>query len=214
MHVKICGITNVEDARQAARCGADFVGLVLATSARRVTVDAARDVAAAVPAATQPVLLFRDAPLDDVLAALKTTGCAWVQLHGHEPVKYLAELPRRRPGIHLIRAWEVASLRAGDELADYLRQAGTAGARIDVIILDAPKGGPHPGYERLGDISLQYRERPPEIWCAGGLTPSNLATAVGSGRYDGVDVASGVESQPGIKDHAALRRFVAAAKRL
>lgn len=211
MHVKICGITNVDDAREAARCGADFVGLILAASRRQITVDVAKDVVVAVPE-TRPVLLFRDAPLDNVLAALEATDCAWVQLHGHEPATYLGELVRRRPGLHLIRAWEVALPDDGDKLAGYLREAEKASIRIDAVILDAPKGGPHPGYERLGDISIRCYPRPPEVWCAGGLTPANLATAVKTGRYDGVDVASGVESQPGIKDHAALRQFIAAAK--
>lgn len=214
MHVKICGITSVHDARQAAYCGADFVGLILAPSSRRVTVDIARDVAAALPAATQPVVLFRDAPLEDVLSALELTGCAWVQLHGREPVTYLAELARHRVGVHLIRAWEITSPTAGDELVNYLREAAAAGVRIDAVILDAPKGGPHPGFERLGDISLGCRPRPPEVWCAGGLSPANLVMAVATGQYDGVDVARGVESQPGIKDYAALEQFVTTAKRL
>ena len=85
---------------------------------------------------------------------------------------------------------------------------------IDVVLLDAPKGGPHPGYERLGDISHRLRNRPPAVWCAGRLTADNLATVVASGRYDGVDVARGVESRPGVKDPAVLQRFLQIAKRL
>ena len=214
MHVKICGITNPDDAREAARYGADFVGLILAPSARRVTLEAAQDVLSILPREVEPILLFRDAPQDEVLAALEVTDCGWVQLHGCEPVSYLGQLARRRGGLRIIKAWEVSAPRDGDDLADYLRQAGGAGVRIDVVILDTPKGGPHPGYERLADIARRLRDRPPQIWCAGGLTPANVAAAVESGQYDGVDEAGGVESRPGIKDRAALRQFIETAKRL
>ena len=214
MRVKICGITRPEDAREAAHCGADFIGLIRAPSARRVTVATARQVIAALPEHVQPVLLFRDAPLDEVTAAVDATGGDWVQLHGREPVAYLAELAARRPALRLIRAWEVTAEQADDDLAAYLQQAGAVNLRIDVVILDAPKGGAHPGYERLARISRRCRQRPPEIWCAGGLTPKNVAAAIAQGRYDGVDVASGVESSPGIKDHAALRAFIETARQL
>ena len=214
MRVKICGITNVDDARAAARAGADFIGLIRAPSVRQVSVERVRQIIAVLPTTTQPVLLFRDAPVEDVLAALEDTGCTWVQLHGREPVSYLHELLTRRPPTRLIRAWEVAGARAGAELTEYLRQAGERAVSIDMVILDAPKGGPHPGYDCLGDVSRQMPESPPEIWCAGGLTPANLTAAVAGGRYAGVDVASGIEARPGQKDHTALRQFIATAKRL
>ncbi|MCK4343235.1 MAG: phosphoribosylanthranilate isomerase [Phycisphaerae bacterium] len=212
MRVKICGITNPDDALAAAQFGADFIGLILAPSARRVTVESARRVRDVLPPAAQPVLLFRNAPLDEVHEVLAATGCEWVQLHGGESPSYLKELATRHPQIHLIKAWEVSSPQAGDELANYLRQVKEEGVRIDVIILDAPKGGPHPGYDCLGDVSRRCVERPPACWCAGGLTPANVAAAVADGCYDGVDVAGGVELRPGRKDHAALRRFIETAQ--
>ena len=214
MHVKICGMTSPDDGAAAAASGADFIGLILAPSTRQVTVETARRIRETLPPETEAVLVYRDAPVVDIGAALVETRCTWVQLHGHEPITQLKELRRLHPDIHLIRAWEVSSIQSGEELAEYLDGARREGVQIDVVLLDAPKGSPHPGYECLAQVSASCTCRPPEVWCAGGLTPANLAAAVAAGHYDGVDVASGVESKPGVKDHAAVRAFVAAARQL
>jgi phosphoribosylanthranilate isomerase len=214
MHVKICGITNTEDALAAARTGAEFVGLILTGSPRQVDLDTARRIAGVLPQSTSAVLVFRNAPLAEVADAVTACRCGWVQLHGREPVSYVHELLKQRPRLRIIRAWEIDGAAAGTELSEYACMAREAGVRVDVYLLDAPKGGAHPGFERLGDIALQFVERPPEIWCAGGLTALNVATAVGAGHYEGVDVASGVETQPGRKDLNALQRFVTTARSL
>jgi len=214
MLVKICGITNADDARAAADCGADFIGLILAPSPRRVALTTASAIANLLPAGVEPVLLFRDAALDEVRQAVAATGVHCVQLHGRERITYVGELIASRPELHIIKAWEVTSPASGQELAEYRRASEHANANIDVLILDAPKGGPHPGYECLGELSRACRPRPPQVWCAGGLTPENLTAAVSAGSYDGVDVASGIETCPGTKDHAAMRRFIETAKRL
>jgi phosphoribosylanthranilate isomerase len=226
MRVKICGMTRVDDAVAAARAGTDFVGLIFAVSPRRATLETARAVVGALPVSTQAVLVFRDAPAGEVVATLDATGARWVQLHGREPVTYLRDLATRRPHVALIKAWEVAGPSAADDLLAYLHEAHGAGVRIDAVILDAPKRGPHPGYECLAAISRRCTARPPEIWCAGGLTPANLVAAIRGvaaqdpsrpgpagdrGRYDGVDVAGGVERSAGVKDPALVAQFIAAA---
>lgn len=212
MRVKICGITSIDDAKLAAQAGADFIGLILAASPRCVTLETARQVAAGVSNFVRPVLVFRDAPIEDVCAAIDATGCGWVQLHGREPVTYLTLLAQYRPHAHIMRGWPVSGPQCAQDLRQYLEKARDLGTPIEVVILDAPKGGPHPGFEFMGDVALSFADRPPQIWCAGGLTAGNLTTAVASGRYDGVDVASGVEAKPGIKDPEALRKFVTTAK--
>ncbi len=214
MRVKICGITSQEDAEHACAAGADFVGLIRAESKRRCDPDVARHVCAALPASCQPVLVFRDAVLDDLLADAARAGCGWVQLHGDEPVAYVQRLQRERPDLRLIRAWEVRDRTAGDALVDYLEQAALADVHIEIVLLDSPKHAPHPGYDTLAMISRRVLERPPEIWCAGRLGPENLAEAVADGRYDGVDVASGVELLPGRKDHAKVAQFINLGQRL
>ncbi len=211
MRVKICGITNRDDALAAAELGADFVGLILAPSARQISIVQAADIMRDLPAATKPVLLFRDAPLGEVRAALDATRCDWVQLHGNEPVPYLRTLRDRYPALHLIKAWTI-TVEGGGALGTYLGEAADTGVAIEVVILDAPKGGPHPGYEALGQVATACTQRPPAVFCAGGLTADNVAAAVAQGEYDGVDVASGVEREPGVKDHAAVRAFIEAAR--
>jgi len=212
VRVKVCGVTRCEDALFAASRGADFIGLVRAASPRQVAIDTARAIATALPPATLPVLVFHDAPLDEVCATLDTTGIRWVQLHGGETVAYAHDLVLRLPNVPLIRAWEVAGPQAATHLLEHLRAAADTGVRFQVLLLDAPKGRQHPGYGVLGDVSRRCRGQADEIWCAGGLTPENVAAAVRAGDYDGVDVSRGVELRPGVKDQAALARFIAAAR--
>jgi phosphoribosylanthranilate isomerase len=200
LSVKVCGVTNRDDAAAVARAGADFIGFILAPSPRQVSVDAVRDIMGVLPAPVEPVLVFRGAPVEEVFAALDATHCRWIQIHGHESVAYLGRLLAARPHLRLIRAWEIETPESGDALALYLRQAREAGVRIDVVLLDAPKGGPHPGFERLGDISHACCARPPAVWCAGGLTPGNLGTAVPSGHSTPMTWPAGVELAPGGKD--------------
>lgn len=208
MRVKICGITNAEDARAVVAAGADCVGLILAASRRQIRPATAAAISATLPATVPAVLVFRDAPLTEVLAAVELTGCTWVQLHGREPVDYLRRLRDARPGLRIIRAWEIAGPADGAALEAYLADAEADRSAPNVVLLDVPKGGPHPGYDVLGDASRRLARRPPEVWCAGSLTPDNLLQALAAGMYDGVDVASGVEAAAGRKDHAAVRRFI------
>lgn len=166
------------------------------------------------PPSTQPVLVFRDAGIDTICDAVAATGGRWVQLHGSEPIELAAALRARLPELRLIRAWTVADARAGRALADYLQQTADAAGRWDVVLLDVPKDAPHPGYDLLGEVSRICAGRGGEIWCAGGLTPDNLAAAVRAGVYDGVDVVRGIESRPGRHDPDAVRRFIETAKSL
>ena len=222
MHVKICGITNLPDALLAAQAGADFIGLIRAPSKRSVTADVAREIIDELrDAPTRPVLLYRDAPLEELVAACRDCRAAWVQLHGHESVDYLACLSAALPHVRIIKAWEITPSDAGDALIAYLRSAGAAGVGIAALILDAPKAGPPPGYDRLAAVSRRCDEAwsdagsdRPELWCAGGLTSETLAGAVANGTYEGVDVARGVERSAGRKDRAAVRRFIEIGKSL
>jgi len=212
MRVKICGLTNVDDALATARAGADFTGLILAPSIRQVQAETAREIVCLLPPPIQPVLVFRDAAVEEVLAAAAATGAYWVQLHGREPVTYLQALLAQRPDLRIIKAWEISGPADGDALLTFIDNSRAAGACPSVALLDVPKGGSHPGADCLTAVARRVATRPPEVWCAGGLTPANVAPLVASGAFAGVDVAGGVEAEPGRKDHAALSAFVRAAR--
>lgn len=213
MQIKVCGVTNNEDAAVAAEAGADFVGVIRAPSKRRVTAELARQLAAGLPAGVDAVFVYQDARLDEIVDELGRTGGSWVQLHGSEPVSYLAELRQRCPAVSVIRAWAVHDTEAGAELLEYLTAAQAAAATPAIVLLDAPKGGPHPGYDVLRAVGRQVAGGPWRLFLAGGLTPDNIDSAIGDGPFDGVDVASGVERAPGVKDHDRLRAFIAAVRR-
>ncbi|MBK9120976.1 MAG: phosphoribosylanthranilate isomerase [Phycisphaerales bacterium] len=215
MEVKICGLTTAEDVRFAVECGADCIGLILAASPRRVTVAAARELVG-VAGAERAVLLFRNAPVDEVVVALAETRARWVQFHGSEPVSVLAAVAAAQPGVRLIRAWEVSANEGVAEtdagLRAYLDEARSANVAIEVVIVDVQKGGVHPGYPLLAEVARRVAVRPPRVWCAGGLTPENVSAVAKLGGFDGVDVASGVEAAPGRKDAARVAAFVRAAR--
>jgi phosphoribosylanthranilate isomerase len=221
MHIKICGITRGPDAHAALAAGADFVGLILAPSVRQLTVGAAAAIARGLPAGTNAVLVFRDAPAADVLAAIEACDASWVQLHGHEPPDYVIELRQARPSLRIIKAFEVRDLTAADTLTTFCQAVATAGADVQILLLDAPKSCAHPGYETMMAVAQRAgaalrtghpRAAVPETWCAGGLTPTNVAQVARFGKFAGVDVAGGVESGPGVKDAGLMQAFVAAVR--
>ncbi len=212
MHVKICGITSLEDALVAAQAGADFIGLILADSPRRVALDEVRRIHALVGERPSPVLVFRDARPDEVIAALDHTGCVWVQLHGRETPADLAALRSRNPLLRTIKAFELTGSTRASDILEYAAAARRAGALPDVLLLDAPKAGPAPKPQQFIELAAQLRPRPAAIWRAGGLTPESVGEVITSGLFDGVDVASGVESAPGRKSVERVRQFIAAAR--
>lgn len=213
MQIKICGMTREPDVEAACAVGADFVGLILAESKRRVSAARAAQLARCAGGPTQPVLLFMDQPLDEACAAIEQAGVTWVQLHGGESPEFVRELRQRFPELRVIKAWSVGDLTAGRSLARYLAAARDARAPIDVVIVDAPKGGPHPGFPCLAAVAASVAQETP-IWCAGGLTAENLSVAVPAGAFHGVDVARGVETSPGEKDAELIRGFVTAARQI
>lgn len=199
-HVKICGVTNVPDAIASVEAGADLIGLNFwPGSPRRCEIDAARAIVDAVGARARLVGVFVDVDAAEIRRVLADTGIEWAQLHGHEPPEALSPL--------LPRAYK--ALRVGSEGVDAI--AGQYGGRH--ILLDAKVPGMVGGTGATFEWELARgiaNER--ELLLAGGLTPDNVVDAVRAVRPWAVDVASGVESAPGVKDHARVRAFVDAAR--
>jgi len=196
--VKICGITSEEDALLAVAMGADALGFVFSPSPRQVRPALVADILKRLP--PQEVLtigVFRDESPSRVAEIVHSTGLIGAQLHGREPpsvVKLVAESVR----------FVAKGFAAGSPA---VREARSFGA--DCILIDAPR----PGSGQLFDWSLAG-EVPSGIrlMLAGGLTPENVAAAVRAVQPWAVDVSTGVESAPGLKDPVKLQTFIAAAK--
>jgi phosphoribosylanthranilate isomerase len=195
--IKICGITNEDDALLAAALGADAVGFIFATSSRRITVTRARDIVRRLPPEIVTVGVFRDERRERVVEAANTVGLRAVQLHGAETPEDCRWIRERVPAT--IRAFAAGS-RGLDDLAAY-------GA--DLVLIDSAT----PGSGQVFDWAvLEGAPVGRAFILAGGLTPGNVADAITAVRPWGVDVSSGVESVPGRKDPVKLREFITAAR--
>ncbi|GAA3600049.1 phosphoribosylanthranilate isomerase [Nonomuraea rosea] len=194
MYVKICGLSEPEHVAAAVEAGADAIGFVMTRSPRRVTPERAAELAALVPGHVLTVGVFRGEDPETVRVAALVSGVRAVQLHGKHPHGDFTAL--KDLGRSLVRAVDAAAdLRCGafDE---------------DLLIVDAP----HAGSGQPWDWAA-VRGRPSGRWMlAGGLGPANVAEAVAAAAPWGVDVSSGVETSPGVKDPALIAAFLAAAR--
>jgi phosphoribosylanthranilate isomerase len=184
--VKVCGVTNLEDALAAAEAGADFVGFVFAESPRRIEPEAAAAIARALPLGIRRVGVFVDEHASHVRSVAQLVGLDVVQLHGSE-----SRQEAREVGLPVLKAFRVAG-------EDDLERAAAFGS--DPWLLDGPSG------ERV-DLEIAARARG-RFFLAGGLDPACVVEALEKVRPYGVDVARGVEARPGKKDLRALREFV------
>lgn len=198
MFVKVCGITNLEDALLAVAVGADAVGFVMAPSRRQVAAEAVKDIVKRLPKEVLPVAVVRDEAPQRVIDLALATGVGAVQLHGSETVDDVAFIRSKLPLV-VIKAF-VAGSPALARAESY---------RAHAVLLDAPSPGSGKVFDwRLVD-GVPDRVR---AILAGGLRPDNVAEAIEAVHPWGVDVASGVESSPGVKDPAKVRAFVGRAK--
>jgi phosphoribosylanthranilate isomerase len=203
--VKICGLTNVDDARAAAGLGAWALGMVFHEgSPRRCELDEAAAIGAALKRKAELVGAFVNAPLDEVQHVLDSVPLTILQLHGEEGPSYCDEA-RRRTGLKVMKAARVRDRAAVRALSAY---------RTDFHLLDSHVPGRYGGSgERFDwELAAEHPHEPPLV-LAGGLEPGNVAEAIEIARPFAVDVASGVEAEPGRKDPAKLREFFAAVER-
>jgi phosphoribosylanthranilate isomerase len=197
MFVKICGITNEDDALLAVAMGADAVGFVFAPSPRQVAAQQVYDITRRLPPEILTVGVFRDEHPKLVLDTVNRAGLKAAQLHGNESAEAVAQ-------VAAALRWVIKAYPAGSP-----KVADAASLATDLILLDAPA----PGSGRMFDWTLAGEV--PEgmrLILAGGLDPDNVAAAVRAVEPWGVDVSSGVEKSPGRKDPIKLKRFVERAK--
>lgn len=206
--IKFCGITLREDVSMAAELGAAYVGAIFAESSRRVTPDEAAEIWTAA-AEVRKVGVFGDASVNEILEAADVSGLDVIQLHAGPGAGTIGKLRASfRGGI-----WSV--IRIGDP--GTLTAAGES-AEADAILVDSYSESGLGGTGRAFDwereaAAIRRLTGDKPLVVAGGLDPDNVVAAIRALAPDVVDVSSGVESSPGVKDHARMRAFASAVER-
>ena len=203
IRVKICGITNEDDAVAAGRAGVDAVGLVFwSRSPRAVDVESACRIVSVLPPLTSAIGLFLDPTAEEVATVLAQVRLHALQFHGLETAQDCQKMSAGRP---FIKAISAATLKLGSAAAAY--------PEASALLVDAHAAGEAGGTGHSFDWSLLAAAGNAPWILAGGLTANNVAEAVARSGVTAVDVSSGVESAPGKKDAAAMQAFVQAAQR-
>jgi len=199
--VKICGITSQADARAAAAAEADAIGLMFyKESPRHVTIEQAKEICEVLPAHIMRVGVFVNTDEALINRALSECLLNILQFHGDETPEDCAQYP-----VMTLKAFRVQGPETLEQMKDY----STAGFLLDAYTKEA-RGGT--GEKFNWDLAVQAQQLRKPVFLAGGLTPDNVAEAVRKVEPFGVDVSSGVESEPGKKDSEKMVAFVKAAK--
>lgn len=195
--IKICGITRPDDARVAADCGVDAIGLVFyGPSPRAVDIAQAKKICFALPPLVSVVGLFVNPSPDAVDRVLADIPLAWLQFHGDEDAAFCRQFGR--PYYKAIRVRDATTVVQG--YADFGSAAG--------LLVDAYDPGRYGGTGQTFNWDWLPAERPSPLMLAGGLTPANVGDAIRQTRPWAVDVSGGVEAAKGIKDPDKIRQFV------
>ena len=201
MQVKICGITNSEDARAAVDAGADAIGLIFYQGSKRcIDERLAAEIVSLLPPYTSINALFVNPTEAEVRKVLSTVDVSQIQFHGEEPPAFCEDFGR--PYVKSIPVVDTTRMRA--LVADH--------TNARAYLFDTHVPGEHGGTGKTFDWTKMPEKNIGHRILAGGLDTENVAKAIRLAGPDAVDVSSGVESQPGIKNHETLKRFIAAAK--
>jgi phosphoribosylanthranilate isomerase len=216
--VKICGITNLEDALMAVRYGADMLGFnFYPESPRYIAPGASREITKklteTIKRPVRAVGVFVNESLDDVLRIAIDTDITVIQLHGNESPGYFENVHLGSGGLDVIKAFRAKNLSIEDiecygirELAEHFEMTG--------VLIDAYSAAVYGGSGEVADwkFAREVSEKFPSVYLAGGLNANNVADAIRAVRPFAVDVASGVESSPGKKDPKKVEAFIRNAK--
>lgn len=220
--VKICGMTNPEDALAAAEAGADAIGMLFAPSKRRIGIEQGKQIVQALPRTMEKVGVFYDETCSTIEYIAAEVGLTAIQLHGYEPPAFAKSLFRNnsRRLRSQMRIFKTLHVCEGVEniARDFLRERCVDGLLLDSVVHD-----PGSGQVQLGGTGQTFDwqwiseglpgvARETRVIVAGGLSPVNVAEAIRVMQPWGVDVCSGVECEPGKKDTNKIREFVTAAR--
>jgi phosphoribosylanthranilate isomerase len=199
--VKICGITNLADARGAVAAGADALGFnFYEKSPRYLRLSKAVEITGHLPPFVLRVGVFVNAPEERVTQAIRECGLGMLQFHGEETPDFCTKF-----GLMSMKAFRIRDAETLKELPEYSTEAWL----LDACSTEA-RGGT--GEKFNWDLAVEAQKFGRPVFLAGGLTPENVADAVRKVRPFGVDVSSGVESSPGKKDHDKVRAFINAVR--
>jgi len=197
--IKICGLTRDEDVRAAVAAGADAIGFVFTASPRRISAEKAFQLSAGIPQQVLRVGLFLDQDKSEIDQVIAGVELDILQFHGGESEQQCAAFGL--PWLKAVAMENIDSVSQAEQ--DYPAAMG--------LLLDSHSKGKRGGSGKVFDWSLSTPVAKP-IWLAGGLNPDNVAEAIRIIKPYAVDVSSGVEAEPGIKDSDSIRRFIKAVR--
>jgi phosphoribosylanthranilate isomerase len=202
MRVKICGITNINQAKAIADFGADSLGFIcVSSSPRYIDVAQIKEIVKEVATKVNTIGVFVNENYETIIKVVKETGLTGVQLHGEENPQFCEELQKSLPKIEIIKAIRVKNSDSLDYLKIYFDCA-------DTLLLDAYNPKMHGGTGKTLNWKLLTNFNSPLPWfLAGGLTPDNINDALTLLQPDGIDLSSGVEIAPGNKDLIKVRQL-------
>lgn len=195
--IKVCGITNLDDARCAIALGADAIGFVFAQSKRRIIAEQVRSIIQQIAPLVITVGVFMDENIDEIKRIVRISGVDVVQLHGNEPSSYCEDV-----GMRVIKRIRVTNETTTKALLKEMQSY-----YVSAFLLD-----PGAGSGQTFDWSIAHGISMPFI-VAGGLDPTNVGKVIQTLHPYGVDVSSGVEKEPGIKDPDRIKNFVQEVRR-
>jgi len=200
VRVKICGITNKDDALSAIECGADALGFVFAKSPRRVTIEQAKDIICELPPFISIVGVFVDEEIDKIQNICESCGIYTVQLHGNEPPSYIEHLNKYK----IIKALRIKAKKDLEIMAGYKPHAFLLDSYVKGVM-----GGTGVAFRwEIAKEAHKYGT----IILSGGLTTENIKAAIHMVKPYAVDVSSGVEASPGKKNRSLIKQFITNAK--
>ncbi len=201
--VKICGITNLEDALEAVNCGYDALGFIFTDSPRKINIEAAEYILKALPPFINCVAVFMNESPAFIKDVLKNCPFDTIQLHGEENSQVLLQFKPHKKIIKSIRIKDEQSLKAIDDYKE------ADAFLLDTYVKDVAGGTGQTFDWKIARMAKRYNK---PIILSGGLTPENITEAIRAARPFAVDVSSGVEEHPGKKSRALMKDFISKIK--
>ncbi len=202
MRIKICGITQPQQAKAIAQLGATALGFIcVPTSPRYVTVEQIQTIVASLPVNCDKIGVFADSTLEQIVEVVTQTGLTGVQLHGKESIEFCDRLGQILPKVERIKAIRVKIPEDLDQACQYIQH-------VETLLLDAYHPNQLGGTGQTLDWTNLQQFHPNCPWfLAGGLNPKNIQDALNLVQPDGIDLSSGVERSPGDKDLAKVAQL-------